>query len=70
MKVFTTRKFAHCVTNNDLLSLHLVVYTNRLMHACQVFHMYISISNMQFLTFLKLEVFIRGTKGIFVYEFL
>jgi 3-isopropylmalate dehydratase small subunit len=38
LKVLIARKFARCVTNNDL-NLHLVIYTKRLMHACQVFHM-------------------------------
>jgi len=42
LKVLTTREFARCITNNDL-NLHLVIYTNRLMHACQVFHMSVQV---------------------------
>jgi hypothetical protein len=36
------KEFARCVTNNDL-NLYLVIYTNRLMHACQVFRMYVQV---------------------------
>ena len=42
LKVLTTRKFAHCITNNDL-NLHLVIYTKRLMYVCQVFHMAVQV---------------------------
>jgi len=42
LKLLTTRKFGRCVTNNDL-NLHLVIYTNRLMLECQVFHMSVQV---------------------------